>query len=341
MLRTHRVSLFCNKIIKLDTIQFKIYDASAGSGKTYTLVKEYLSVLLSSESPVEVKQILAITFTNKAVKEMKTRVLKYLETFASDTVLLTSDQMAFDICRELQIDLRILHQRAEKVLKFILHNYFYFDIVTIDKFNYNLLKTFAHDLKLPVNFEAGIDTKLLLEEAVDNLIDTAGNDDLLTGVLIDFALSKADTDKSWDISRDLKKIASLLLEENHKEHIDKIKSKSLNDFKELNELLKRLIEEQSKGIISEANKMLYLFETNNLEFSDFNGKYLPNFIQKIAEGNFDCNFETKWQQEIDDKPLYPPSRVKGEKANTLDNLQQRIVAKFLEIKNKIFQLQFI
>ena len=341
MLRTHRVSLFCNKIIKLDTIQFKIYDASAGSGKTYTLVKEYLSVLLSSESPVQVKQILAITFTNKAVKEMKSRVLKYLEAFASETVLFTTDQMAFDICQKLQIDLRILHQRAEKVLKFILHNYFYFDIVTIDKFNYNLLKTFAHDLKLPVNFEAGIDTKLLLEEAVDNLIDTAGNDELLTGVLIDFALSKADTDKSWDISRDLKKTASLLLEENHKEHIDKIKSKSLHDFNELNVLLKRFIEQQANDIISEANNMLYLFETNNLEFSDFKGKYLPNFIQKIAEGNFECNFETKWQQEIDDKPLYSPSKVKEEKASILDNLQQRIVTKFLEIKNKIFQLQFL
>lgn len=340
MLRTHRVSLFCNKIIKLDTIQFKIYDASAGSGKTYTLVKEYLSVLLSSENPVQVKQILAITFTNKAVKEMKSRVLKYLEAFASETVLFTNDQMAFDICQKLQIDFKILHQRAEKVLKFILHNYFYFDIVTIDKFNYTLLKTFAHDLNLPVNFEAGIDTKLLLEEAVDNLIDTAGNDDLLTGVLIDFALSKADTDKSWDISRDLKKTASLLLEENHKEHIDKIKSKSLNDFKELNVLLKRLIEEQTKNIISEANNMLYMFETNNLLFSDFSGKYLPNFIQKIAEGNFDCNFETKWQQEIEDKPLYP-SRVEGEKARTLDNLQQIIVTKFQEIKNKIFQLKFL
>src|SRR5690606_37806742 len=126
-----------------------------------------------------------ITFTNKAVNEMKTRVLKCLQEFTSQEIILAENQMAIDVSYNLNIDLKTLKNRAEKTLKFILHNYFYFDIVTIDKFNYGLLKTFAFDLKLPVNFEAGIDTKLLLEEAVDNLIDKAGNDEMLTAILVD------------------------------------------------------------------------------------------------------------------------------------------------------------
>ena len=340
MLRTHRVSLFCNKIFKLDSSQFKIYDASAGSGKTFTLVKEYLSVLLSSESPLQIKRILAITFTNKAVNEMKMRVLRHLQDFSKEDVLHNQDQMAADICMSLGITLKILNKRAQKALKFILHNYFYFDVVTIDKFNHRLLKTFAFDLKLPVNFEAAIDTKLLLEESVDNLIQKAGDDKLLTNVLIDFALSKTDDDKSWNISLDLYKIASLLLEENHSEQLSLIKNKSLKDFTELNLFLKTLILQLKKNICELATQLLDIISSNHLEFSDFNGKYLPNFIQKIVSGNLDVSFEAKWQLNIADEPLYP-KRVSEKTATVIDSIQPEIVILFHSIKNKIYQLKFL
>ncbi len=65
---------------------FTIYDASAGSGKTYTLVKEYLKILLSADSNDTYKKILAITFTNKAVEEMKTRIVSSLhQVFKGDS----------------------------------------------------------------------------------------------------------------------------------------------------------------------------------------------------------------------------------------------------------------
>ena len=339
MLRSHRVSLFCNKIFKLNSSQFKIYDASAGSGKTFTLVKEYLSVLLSTENPIQIKKILAITFTNKAVNEMKMRILKQLQEFAKEEVFFHNDQMASDICSSLGIDLKTLNIRSEKALKFILHNYFYFDVVTIDKFNHRLLKTFAYDLKLPLNFEAAIDTKLLLEQAVDNLIQKAGEDKLLTKVLIDFAISKADDDKSWNISLDLYNVASLLLEENHNEHISLIKNKSLKDFEELNQFLKELLIKQNKNIIETASELINIINSNNLEFSDFNGKYLPNFIQKIINGNLDVNFEAKWQIQIGETPLYP-KRVSDETATIIDSLQPQIVLIFNSLKNKIYQLRF-
>ena len=50
---------------------FKIYSASAGSGKTFTLVKNYLKVCIKAGSPQKFMAILAITFTNKAAAEMK------------------------------------------------------------------------------------------------------------------------------------------------------------------------------------------------------------------------------------------------------------------------------
>jgi superfamily I DNA/RNA helicase len=56
-------------------MQFYIYKASAGSGKTYTLVKEYLKMALIDDDPYRFRRILAITFTNKAAAEMKERVI--------------------------------------------------------------------------------------------------------------------------------------------------------------------------------------------------------------------------------------------------------------------------
>lgn len=325
----------------MDFLQFKIYDASAGSGKTFTLVKEYLSILLSTENPLQIKKILAITFTNKAVNEMKMRILKHLQAFAKENIIHSDDHMASDICRDLKIDLKTLNKRAEKALKFILHNYFYFDVVTIDKFNHRILKTFAYDLKLPVNFEAAIDAKLLLEEAVDNLIHKAGNDELLTNVLIDFAISKTDDDKSWNISLDLYKIAALLLEENHNQHISQIKNKSLKDFTELNQLLKTLIKKQNEIIKHEAQQVLDLFLSNNLKFKNFSRATLPNHFKKIVEGNHEKIFENKLEENIDEvKNIYTKTLLE-EKKILIDSLLPQISKTYKSTKNKIYQLKFL
>ena len=79
---------------------FSIYDASAGSGKTYTLVKEYLKIILLSKKPDAYRNILAITFTNKAVHEMKSRVVESLSEFAKEK---PSDK-ALQLMRDIQVE---------------------------------------------------------------------------------------------------------------------------------------------------------------------------------------------------------------------------------------------
>ena len=73
--------LYANFIFVLNNQSFTIYNASAGSGKTYTIVKEYLKILFKSKNKEPFKQILAITFTNKAVNEMKERIIETLKEF--------------------------------------------------------------------------------------------------------------------------------------------------------------------------------------------------------------------------------------------------------------------
>ena len=82
---------------------FKIYGASAGSGKTYALAKAYLKLLLSNDSPVSFRQILAITFTNKAVDEMKTRILENLYNFGKHPLPEKQKPLFKELCQELSL----------------------------------------------------------------------------------------------------------------------------------------------------------------------------------------------------------------------------------------------
>ena len=318
---------------------FTIYNASAGSGKTFTLVKEYLKILFASDSPYLFKNILAITFTNKAVAEMKDRIISTLKQFSDEAILKQPNPMFEAICNDLEMSPETLHDKAQKLLNTIIHNYAAFDISTIDGFTHKLIRTFAHDLKLPLNFEVELDQDALLNEAVDSLINKAGTDVALTNVLVDFAIEKADDDKSWDVAFDFNKIAKLLVNENDMPFIETLKDKTLEDFKTLKTQLKKEIAQLESVIVEKAQGVLTLIEEAGLQFDDFSGRYLPKHFQKLSEKNFNVNFESKWQEAIETKTLYP-KRVTGDVASIIEHIQPQIALAFNETKQAFFDLNF-
>ncbi len=337
MLRTLIESVICVKKHVQDA-PFKIYSASAGSGKTYTLAKEYLKIALSSR--IGYRQILAITFTNKAVNEMKYRILNSLYNFSQTSVPAEAQTMFDEICTELQIDTSILKQRAGQTLKSILHNYAFFDVSTIDKFTHRLIRTFARDLKLPQNFEVVLDTDLLMDEAVSRLIDKAGSDEKLTRILIDFALEKIDDSKSWDVAYDLNQIGKLLFNENHAPHIKKLEDKGLDDFLGIRRHIRSRIDDASEGLTSDASKSLKLIEENGLDFSDFTASYFPKFMVKIQAGEFNIDFNAAWKQNFETKPLYNKSCAEGTKS-VLDELHPELIILFNKLKTGHRELSFL
>ena len=242
----------------MNTNSFTVYNASAGSGKTFTLVKEYLKTLFSSHNSNKYKNILAVTFTNKAVAEMKGRILENLKGFADPEILLLDvpeylkdqHQMFAVIASELALDTMQLHKKAIRIQDAVLNNYAAFDIVTIDTFTHRIIRTFAYDLKLPQNFEVALDTEDVLQEAIANVLVKVGEDKKLTKLLIDFALHKADDDKSWDIALDLYRVSRLLLNENEVEHVSKLKDKSLEDFDKLKVILEEKLTFAKNEIVS-------------------------------------------------------------------------------------------
>ena len=111
---------------------FQVYSASAGSGKTFTLVKEYLKILLTSDNTYKFQQILAVTFTNKAAGEMKARVIENLNAFSKAE----KNDMLSIISEETNLTESLIFSRSQAILNAILQNYSAFGIMTIDSFTH-------------------------------------------------------------------------------------------------------------------------------------------------------------------------------------------------------------
>ncbi len=315
---------------------FSIYDAAAGSGKTFTLVKEYLKQILAVGNEDYFKHLLAITFTNKAVAEMKQRIVDALVHFSHENSVAQPLPMMVRISEETGKPLAAIQRQAQKILKNLLHNYAAFSVETIDSFNHRLIRTFARDLKLATNFEVTLETDALLAEAVDLLLSRAGQNKEITQVLLDFALSKTDDDKSWDISRDIAKAAHLLYDENDADHVAQLKQKSLQDFLEFKKQLNQKKENLFSEIENLAAQTLELIAENGLEHADFSRGTLPNHFLKIKSGNFDA-YANKLQENLESgKGLYKV-KVAAFIVETIDRLLPSLLSNYLAIKERVFQ----
>ena len=282
---------------------FQLYNASAGSGKTYTLTKEYLKILLVAPANDAYKKILAITFTNKAVEEMKSRIVESLIDFTKDEVSEKTLDFMREIGAEIKLDVNSIQIKSRKILKNLIHNYAAFDISTIDKFTHRIIRTFTHDLNLPTNFDVTLDVKELLRNAIDVVVAKAGEDEELTAVLVNYAKSKADEDKSWDVTVDLYKVSELILNEEHFFNFGKLSDKSVEDFSKIAEKIKLKIESNKLKIKENAKKILNDFTTNNLTSKDFDTVAFPNQIVNILNEHKDAfKYDYVNDREIKGKP---------------------------------------
>ncbi|WGH74452.1 UvrD-helicase domain-containing protein [Tenacibaculum tangerinum] len=291
---------------------FQVYNASAGSGKTFTLVKEYLKVLLLSENIFRFQKVLAITFTNKAAGEMKERVLHNLQVFSEGE---TNDLIEI-LLQETSLDRTVIKERSKKILDEILRNYAAFSITTIDSFTHKIIKSFAYDLGLPLNFEVEMDAVSLLNEAVDVLISKIGSNEALTKLLIDFSLDKADYDKSWDISRELNEFAKILLNEEDTKHFKKLAEKQLADFTNLKAKLSKhqaQIKKRWKEIGAEG---LQAIENVQLNSKDFYRSMLPNHFVALAKNPEAAKFfdQSKLKDRIEEGTFYSKSTAENTKS---------------------------
>lgn len=197
---------------------FKVYKASAGSGKTTSLVAEYLSLCLLN--PKKFRHILAVTFTNNATAEMKDRIVKTLTTFAfvSPDSLTGSDEAIYNILKKRpdfkNVSDSDFQQKAKILLKEILYDYPNFSISTIDGFFQRIIRSFAFELGLNMNYNIEIDLKEFFNQTVDMLVNKLSKSDKALFNRFMFLVDrKMNENGRWQLEKELKAMLATIYNE--------------------------------------------------------------------------------------------------------------------------------
>jgi len=254
-----------------------IYKASAGSGKTFTLAIEYISLLIAN--PQNFRYILAVTFTNKATQEMKQRILSQLYGIANG---LPESDNYFQKIKERHPDFneQEIRNRATEALYLIVHQYHWFRVETIDSFFQRILRNLAHELGLTANMQVILNDLDVKDEAVDNIIENISQDnDPLLSWIMDFVNEKLEQDKSWNVIKPIKEFGKNILKDFYKDHQKELHSIMNNPafFKDYTSKLRKKRDEAIDLMTQYAKKFKDFVDVNNLTEKDFyqGGKGVP------------------------------------------------------------------
>lgn len=246
---------------------FHIYRSGAGSGKTFTLARSFL--LLALGRPNAFRNILGVTFTNKATEEMKSRIISILKVIASDE----SHPMEGYLMEKLGITLPLLKHRAKDTLSDILHQYGRFSIVTIDSFFHKVIRSFAREMGLQGTFTIDLDIDKALDMVIDQMMLEIGEPEqkLLRKWLTDFAEQKVEEGKSWDFREDVKSLSKEILKDEFKEHAEEVLKLS-GDKQFFTQMRKELNTERfsfEKMVVRMCREVINYLENTGLSVSDF------------------------------------------------------------------------
>ena len=190
-----------------------VYKASAGSGKTFTLATEYIRLLV--ENPQSYRNILAVTFTNKATEEMKMRILSQL--YGIWKQLPESDNYLQNIQMKTGLAPNVISERAGLALNNLTHNYNYFRVETIDTFFQSVLRNMARELDLTTNLRIGLNDYQVEELAVDQLIEDLTTTDVMLQWILKYIMENISDDKSWNVIAQIKKFGQNIFKDYYKE----------------------------------------------------------------------------------------------------------------------------
>ena len=254
---------------------YTVINASAGSGKTYRLVQSLLMICLRFPNQSDsIRTILALTFTNKAAKEMKERILFYLGEFVKDNY---SDNQDLKNVQEAlanqgyKMTLDDLHYRSQKVLDYILHHYSTLNIGTIDKFNSRLVKSFSYELGLAQNFNLEIQPEPYLIEAVDKMLNEIGEDDTVSDAFMDYVNYNLDNNERVNLNQTLYNSAKKFVSDVHYKPLQDNKDFEWEAYENKKNELRETIKNLKSESLEITKKALELIKSRGIEIEDFAG----------------------------------------------------------------------
>ena len=316
----------------------KVLKASAGSGKTWNLARQYLKLLLEKKDGYSYRHILAVTFTNKATDEMKTRILKELHTLAKDP-----ERSAYyrDFVPSIYPDSFALSEAAETLLCNILHDYGAFAVSTIDRFFQQTLKSFAKEIGQFSSYSIELDKASLVRESVDRFLDSLTETEEHSRSLewmTRKTLSQLEEGDGYRLDFTLKKIAERFNSEEFRMAVEKsgIVEASLYADTRLNVLdegCRKIVEDYTTMLSRSVASIYAAFESAGLDPADTSRHFMSNNLKKYAslgKDDYVPMITDSFRRNASDVSLWYPKAKKNLESMVTSEIEQA-VASFLSL----------
>ena len=304
----------------------KIYKSSAGSGKTYTLSKNYIRLAIKNRN--NFKKILAVTFTNKAAEEMKSRILEMIDSIASGE----DKDLIIELSKFYGSSPQDISIRAKKLKTNILHHYSYFNVTTIDSFFYSIIQSFTRDLKFKGKYNIEMDLEFVINEVVSSFLADLQKDNKITKWLTEFSKEKIKSGKDFMIDGELKNITKNLFTEQYKSLPKSVEETSYKD--QIAKLRKTIIATKKrfeKEAINISCDLIRVINENSYDEKDFNyglsGVF--GFIYKNSKG------EIKYPSKRILACYKNPDKWVNKKRYERDNILKTIESDLINLFNKL------
>ena len=289
-----------------------IYNASAGSGKTHTLTGIYLSSLFHSR--YNYRKILAVTFTNKATAEMKSRILENLNRLSTGE----RSEYLDDLMSQTGRSAEWIQKESGEILNAILHDFSRFSVSTIDSFFQKIIRSFAREAGLHSGFNIELDNEIWLSAAIEEMISSAAENSQLKDWLIRYAISNIDNEKSWNLKGGITHLSGELFRETFK-ILSKDEMPKLSDKEFLTGYvakMKSISSSFEKFMKESGQKALDAFSAYQLSDDMFFRKSqgIPGFVRSIAGGAIPEKISDTVRSIMSDAPKWCTGKMSSQLA---------------------------
>lgn len=313
-----------------------VYKASAGSGKTFTLASEYITLVV--KNPQDYKKILAVTFTNKATQEMKTRILSQLYGIAHK---LPDSQAYYEqVSQKTGFPEQTIRENAAEALSLLTHHYNEFRVQTIDAFFQSVLRNLARELNLTANLRIDLNDEQVEAQAVDELINSLEEGEEVLSWIRDYIDKNIEDDKGWNVIGQIKDFGKNIFKDFYKDHkaeLDK-RFKDTSFFNDFITDLRRRRAQALKNLNDQAKQMLQKIREANVDNQNlFNNKSrgIYPYIVKLAKGTPSDNDAPKYVNTcIENASKWPSGSCSADEKATIIELASASLCNDLKLLEK-------
>ena len=313
-----------------------VYKASAGSGKTFTLASEYITLVV--KNPQDYKKILAVTFTNKATQEMKTRILSQLYGIAHKL----SDSQAYyeQVSQKTGFPEQTIRENAAEALSLLTHHYNEFRVQTIDAFFQSVLRNLARELNLTANLRIDLNDEQVEAQAVDELINSLEEGEEVLSWIRDYIDKNIEDDKGWNVIGQIKDFGKNIFKDFYKEHKAELDNRFREEsfFDDFITDLRRRRAQALKNLNDQAKQMLQKIREANVDNQNlFNNKSrgIYPYIVKLAKGTPSDNDAPKYVNTcIENASKWPSGSCSADEKATIIELASASLCNDLKLLEK-------